>query len=248
MQGRFNGFFSKRRALLIGINYTDSQSFLHPALKCCHKDVLETKAFLQERGFREDNIKVLIDDGNSTEPTTSNILDALKWLVKNTGRKDTLRGPRQTQAAFVGHSCNPSNSILRLAGKVTCPSTGVTHKVIVTGAPLDQWIRTDFATNVATNDIATNVRAQGATRPNYTRTCASIHTRAPRFTPARLDSHPHASIHTRTPRFTPAGEKEREADYATISQEVFYENVFGVLKSGSQVKRLRGCRGGLEGV
>eukprot|EP00240_Pyramimonas_obovata_P014597 CAMPEP_0118955792 /NCGR_PEP_ID=MMETSP1169-20130426/60514_1 /TAXON_ID=36882 /ORGANISM="Pyramimonas obovata, Strain CCMP722" /LENGTH=189 /DNA_ID=CAMNT_0006903695 /DNA_START=29 /DNA_END=594 /DNA_ORIENTATION=+ len=88
--GRFNGLFSKRRALLIGIKYNSSQSFLHPALKASHQDVLETKAFLQQRGFKENDIKVLLDDGSSAEPTSSNILDALEWLVRNTGRKDTL--------------------------------------------------------------------------------------------------------------------------------------------------------------
>ena len=56
-----------KRAVMIGINYVgDSPG----ELSGCWNDVLNMKKYIMDvHGFEEDNIVVLMDDGNHTEPT-----------------------------------------------------------------------------------------------------------------------------------------------------------------------------------
>jgi len=71
---------SRRKALLIGINYTGSQH----ALQGCHQDVRNMVQFLIARGFstNERDMVVLADDrGGPFYPTGHNILAAMQWLV-----------------------------------------------------------------------------------------------------------------------------------------------------------------------
>ena len=57
----------KKRAVMIGINYVgDSPG----ELSGCWNDVLNMKKYIMDvHGFEEDNIVVLMDDGQHTEPT-----------------------------------------------------------------------------------------------------------------------------------------------------------------------------------
>lgn len=72
------GSTGERRAVLIGINYVGQQG----ELSGCHNDVLNMKEYIMDvHGFKEENITVLLDDGNHTSPTFQNILDAYQTLV-----------------------------------------------------------------------------------------------------------------------------------------------------------------------
>lgn len=77
----------ERRALLIGINYVGQQG----ELSGCHNDVLNIKEYIMDiHGFKEENITLLLDDGENTNPTRSNILDAYKQLVKDASSGDAV--------------------------------------------------------------------------------------------------------------------------------------------------------------
>lgn len=70
----------RRKALLIGINYTGSRH----QLKGCHQDVRNMIPFLQSRGFSTDHgsMVVLADDKRGRfYPNGHNILAAMDWLV-----------------------------------------------------------------------------------------------------------------------------------------------------------------------
>lgn len=70
----------RRKALLIGINYTGSQH----QLQGCQQDVRNMIQFLQARGFStsERDMVVLADDrGGPFYPSGHNILSAMDWLV-----------------------------------------------------------------------------------------------------------------------------------------------------------------------
>mmetsp|Transcript_6831 Transcript_6831/g.13341 ORF Transcript_6831/g.13341 Transcript_6831/m.13341 type:complete len:351 (-) Transcript_6831:1263-2315(-) len=68
----------ERRALLIGINYIGQQG----ELSGCHNDVMNIKEYIIDvHGFPEENITILLDDGEHRDPTRENILDAYKALV-----------------------------------------------------------------------------------------------------------------------------------------------------------------------
>ncbi|KIW03013.1 uncharacterized protein PV09_05671 [Verruconis gallopava] len=74
----------RRKALLIGINYTGSRHELHG----CQQDVRNMIPFLQARGFpaHEPYMVVLADDrGGNYYPTAHNILAAMDWLVSEPG-------------------------------------------------------------------------------------------------------------------------------------------------------------------
>lgn len=74
-----------RRALLIGINYVGQNG----QLSSCHNDVGNIKDYLTERqGFQEDNIHVLLDDGNHEAPTYENMI-AFRRLVESTNEGDS---------------------------------------------------------------------------------------------------------------------------------------------------------------
>ena len=76
-----------KRAVLIGINYTGQQG----ELKGCHNDVLNMKEYIiNVHGFEEDNITVLMDDGEHTEPTKDNIMAAYDKIAKDSKDGDVV--------------------------------------------------------------------------------------------------------------------------------------------------------------
>ncbi|KAF9102101.1 Ca(2+)-dependent cysteine protease [Mortierella sp. GBA35] len=77
----------ERRAVLIGINYTGHVNALHG----CVNDTAIMKNFLQDRGFEDDNIRILTDDqvGTRLMPTRENILHNLKWLIRDAKKNDS---------------------------------------------------------------------------------------------------------------------------------------------------------------
>jgi hypothetical protein len=67
-----------RRAVLVGINYQGQGG----QLSGCHNDVLNMKKYLvQEQGYLEHNILVLIDDGSHHYPTREKVIRSLQQLV-----------------------------------------------------------------------------------------------------------------------------------------------------------------------
>eukprot|EP00934_Nitzschia_sp_Nitz4_P001022 Nitzschia sp. Nitz4//scaffold57_size113557//106873//108113//NITZ4_004009-RA/size113557-augustus-gene-0.185-mRNA-1//-1//CDS//3329554900//1022//frame0 len=67
-----------RRAVMIGINYVGQNG----ELRGCHNDVHNMKEYIMNvHGFQEENITVLMDDGEHTAPTRANILGAYQNLV-----------------------------------------------------------------------------------------------------------------------------------------------------------------------
>ncbi|CAG8513131.1 1060_t:CDS:2 [Funneliformis mosseae] len=78
----------RKRALLIGINYTGTQF----ELKGCINDVANMKSFLIELyGFREEDMVILTDNQKDKQriPTKDNILKAMKWLVHDAKPNDS---------------------------------------------------------------------------------------------------------------------------------------------------------------
>lgn len=77
-----------RRALMIGINYT---GHAQGVLSGCHNDVKNMIEYIKDvHGFTDDNITVLMDDGNHTSPTHTNIIAAYKKLVAETQPGDAV--------------------------------------------------------------------------------------------------------------------------------------------------------------
>ncbi|CAI2165836.1 7042_t:CDS:2 [Funneliformis geosporum] len=79
----------RKRALLIGINYTGSQF----ELKGCVNDVANIKKFLIDLyGFRETDMVILTDDQKDKKkiPNKENILQAMKWLVHDAQPNDSF--------------------------------------------------------------------------------------------------------------------------------------------------------------
>lgn len=79
-----------RRALLIGINYTGSQSQLNG----CINDVHNVHRWLASQGFPQDpnSLVILTDDRPEPQfrPTRDNMLNAMRWLVGGTQEGDSL--------------------------------------------------------------------------------------------------------------------------------------------------------------
>ena len=76
------------RAVMIGINYVGHDP---GELRGCHNDVLNMKRYIQAvHGFEEDNIVVLMDDGQHTPPTKANILAAYKQVIADTQAGDAV--------------------------------------------------------------------------------------------------------------------------------------------------------------
>merc|ERR1719445_49500 len=87
-----DNFSGTRRAVMIGINYCGQQG----ELSGCHNDAMNMKDYLVEvHNFSEENIVMLLDDGEHASPTRNNILDAFKNLVAQSSSGD---------AAFVHYS------------------------------------------------------------------------------------------------------------------------------------------------
>ena len=75
----------RRRALLIGINYPNSEA----PLQGCWNDVKDIENFIRDYGFED--IRVLTDEDDSPEwPTRDNMLDAMEWLVEDVQPGDSL--------------------------------------------------------------------------------------------------------------------------------------------------------------
>lgn len=80
-----SGSTGARRALLIGINYVGQQG----QLSGCHNDVGNIRDYLMDvHGFQDEDIVVLMDDGNHTAPTHDNIIAAFRKLVSQTKAGD----------------------------------------------------------------------------------------------------------------------------------------------------------------
>jgi metacaspase-1 len=76
-----------RRAVLIGINYEGQQG----QLTGCHNDCLNIRDYIMEEyGFVEENIVVLMDDGDHAAPTRSNVLDAYRSVVAQSKSGDAI--------------------------------------------------------------------------------------------------------------------------------------------------------------
>lgn len=79
----------KAKALLVGINYFGTRGQLHG----CNDDVRNMyEYFIQVFGFAKEDMIILTEDQNSphSQPTKSNIIQALQWLVKGAQSKDWL--------------------------------------------------------------------------------------------------------------------------------------------------------------
>lgn len=97
LSGRNITASGRRRALLIGINYTGTRN----ELKGCANDAVNMKRLLGQAGFPNDQMVVLSDDRsaagnggygdkNSFLPTFANIRRGMQWLVHNASEGDIL--------------------------------------------------------------------------------------------------------------------------------------------------------------
>jgi len=76
-----------KRAVLVGINYIGQKGKLSE----CHNDVKNMKKYIETvHKFEANNIEVLMDDGNHTEPSRENIMKALKKLVQMSKEGDSV--------------------------------------------------------------------------------------------------------------------------------------------------------------
>ncbi|KAF9054929.1 peptidase C14, partial [Hymenopellis radicata] len=79
----------RKKALCIGINYIG-----HPqALRGCINDARHVHDFLIKRwGYKDEDIVMLTDDSKNPRqrPTRANIIDAMRWLVKDARTNDSL--------------------------------------------------------------------------------------------------------------------------------------------------------------
>ncbi|KAJ5917895.1 hypothetical protein N7454_010270 [Penicillium verhagenii] len=88
-QFQYSACTGRRKALLIGINYTGQPNALHG----CINDVTNMSTFLHERfGYRREDMVILTDDQKNpmSIPTKQNILRAMQWLVKDAQPHDSL--------------------------------------------------------------------------------------------------------------------------------------------------------------
>ncbi|KAI0278899.1 peptidase C14, caspase domain-containing protein, partial [Russula brevipes] len=79
-----------RKALCVGINYTGQRN----ALRGCVNDVRNVHQFLleTEHSYRHSNIIILTDDNPNprSQPTRTNLLNAMRWLVEGARPDDAL--------------------------------------------------------------------------------------------------------------------------------------------------------------
>lgn len=86
---QYSNCSGRRKALLIGINYTGSRN----RLRGCINDVRNVKAFLERNGYREQDMVILTDEpqrGPKCQPTRDNILRGFQWLVSGARTNDSL--------------------------------------------------------------------------------------------------------------------------------------------------------------
>ncbi|KAI5997826.1 caspase domain-containing protein [Pisolithus orientalis] len=79
----------RKKALCIGINYTGQKR----QLRGCINDIRNVKRFLTTyRGYRDGDIVMLMDETTNPRqmPTRRNIIDAMRWLVKDAKPHDSL--------------------------------------------------------------------------------------------------------------------------------------------------------------
>ncbi|KAL4069199.1 caspase domain-containing protein [Scleroderma citrinum] len=79
----------RKKALLIGINYIGQKR----ELRGCINDITNVKHFLTTQwGYREGDIVMLRDDTRNPRqmPTRRNLIDAMRWLVKDAKSHDSL--------------------------------------------------------------------------------------------------------------------------------------------------------------
>jgi len=91
---------SSRKAILIGINYK-GQEF---ELDGCVNDAVAMKQYLEGQGFKNEGIRLLVDEGDSESPTAQNIIDAIRWLVQDAKAGDSLF------LHFSGHGTSTTDS------------------------------------------------------------------------------------------------------------------------------------------
>ncbi|KAG8988810.1 Ca(2+)-dependent cysteine protease [Tulasnella sp. JGI-2019a] len=87
MYSQCNG---RKKALLIGINYTGTSS----VLQGCQNDVKQMKQFIQQHYRYEDGDVVMLTDEPhrqpNEQPTRANIIWGMQWLVRNAEPNDSL--------------------------------------------------------------------------------------------------------------------------------------------------------------
>ncbi|KAJ6114488.1 hypothetical protein N7486_000266 [Penicillium sp. IBT 16267x] len=86
---QYSNCTGRRKALLIGINYTGQPN----SLRGCINDVANMSTFLHERfGYRREDMVILTDDQTNpmSIPTKQNMLRAMQWLVKDAQPHDSL--------------------------------------------------------------------------------------------------------------------------------------------------------------
>ncbi|KAG8220619.1 hypothetical protein J3R82DRAFT_2872 [Butyriboletus roseoflavus] len=79
----------RKKALCIGINYTGQKR----ELRGCINDIKNVKRFLTRSwGFKEGDIVMLMDETTNPRqiPTRKNMIDAMRWLVKDAKPHDSL--------------------------------------------------------------------------------------------------------------------------------------------------------------
>lgn len=77
-----------KRAVMIGINYVGHSP---GELSGCHNDVHNMKKYIMEvHDFEEDNIVLLLDDGENRSPTKENIINAYKKIVAESKEDDAI--------------------------------------------------------------------------------------------------------------------------------------------------------------
>lgn len=86
---QYSNCAGRRKALLIGINYFGQKA----ELRGCINDVRNVSAYLtQSFGYSTEDMVILTDDSQDPmgQPTKSNILRAMNWLVRESQPNDSL--------------------------------------------------------------------------------------------------------------------------------------------------------------
>lgn len=86
---QYSNCTGKRKALLIGINYFGQRG----QLRGCINDVKNMSEYLNSNfGYAREDMVILTDDQQSpkSQPTRTNILTAMHWLVKDAKPNDSL--------------------------------------------------------------------------------------------------------------------------------------------------------------
>lgn len=86
-----------KRAVLVGINYVGHEQ---GQLSGCHNDVHNMVKYIKDvHGFEDENIILLLDDGENVEPTKEHIMAAWVKLVNDTKEGDAVF------VHYSGHGC-----------------------------------------------------------------------------------------------------------------------------------------------